>query len=248
MKKTSILATLLSLLVISSARADTIAQWTFETSQPGVVTLPAVPGAGVWLTNIIAEVGSGVASGWHSASATFSSPAGNGSGRSFSVNTWTTVGDLFQFAVSTTGYESISLSWEQTSSSTGPKLFNLDYSTDGLNFSTFAANYIVRTNATAVNNSGSGVDTDGSWTTSTTRSGYSYSYDLSSVTALDDEATVYFRLALSDLYNAAGNLIPSGGTDRVDNFTVTGTLIPEPSVMALSLLGGVALLGLRRRN
>jgi len=243
MKKFLSLSVLLGVVTLSTARADTIALWTFESSLP-----TGSPGAGVWLTNIAAEVGSGVASGFHTDAASYSNPSGNGSAESFSVNTWTTVGDLFQFAVSTVGYENVGLSWDQTSSGTGPKLFNLEYSTDGSSFSTFVANYIARTNAAATDNSGSGVDTSGFWSSGSSQTGYSYSYDLSSETSLNDASTVYFRLVLSDLTNAQGNTTPSSGTDRVDNFMVTASVVPEPSVLALLAVGGSVLLSLRRRK
>src|SRR5438552_17437540 len=69
-----------------------IADWTFESSLPA-----GSPGAGVWITNISAEIGSGTASGWHAGASTYTSPAGNGSAHSFSSSLWA-VGDLYQFA------------------------------------------------------------------------------------------------------------------------------------------------------
>ena len=108
--KLKYIITCLAAVLFSATAAlaqTTIAKWTFETSQPGVVTLPATPGAGVWITNIAAEVGSGIASSLHRGSATYSSPAGNGSAHSISSATWTNLGDCFQFAVSTVGYQSI---------------------------------------------------------------------------------------------------------------------------------------------
>ncbi|HCL91439.1 MAG TPA: VPLPA-CTERM sorting domain-containing protein, partial [Verrucomicrobia subdivision 3 bacterium] len=39
-----------------------------------------------------------------------------------------------------------------------------------------------------------------------------------------------------------------GGTGRIDNFTVTATMIPEPSALALVGLGVAGLVAFRRRN
>src|SRR4051794_2744650 len=84
--------TVLASALLASKSEAQIAKWTFETSAP-VVT----PGAGIWVTNVAAEIGTGIASGFHAGNAAYTSPAGNGSSHSFSANTWA-VGDIFQFA------------------------------------------------------------------------------------------------------------------------------------------------------
>ena len=97
-------AALASGLIISlSANAQTIAQWTFETS------LPATAGP------FSPEVGAGSASGSHAGAAVYSSPSGNGFSHSFSANTWA-VGDFWQFSASTATYSGIQLDWDQVSS------------------------------------------------------------------------------------------------------------------------------------
>ncbi len=208
----------------TSAQAQ-IAQWTFETSIPATAG-PFAP-----------EVGSGSASGLHAGAAAYSSPAGNGSAHSYSANTWA-VGDYWQFQTSTLGFSGIALSWDQASSSTGPVHFQLQYSTDGTTFNTFVADYLVLTNATSANNEGTGLAT-APWTTGGGRqSAYTYSYDLSGVTALNNQSSVYFRLVDDNAINAQGITVPASGTDRVDNFTVA---VPEPSSV---VLGGLGLLGL----
>lgn len=118
----------------SEGKADVIADWTFETSQPATAG-PFSP-----------EIGSGSASGSHSSGDYYySSPAGNGSLHSFSSSHWT-AGDYFQFSVSTVGFSQISVVFDQISSSTGPANFHFEYSTDGgVNFSTFADYTITHT-------------------------------------------------------------------------------------------------------
>src|SRR4051812_10664823 len=107
-------------LLDNSAHAATFttAAFTFETSGiPLNATNVTAPAIGP----LIAESGVGSAFGSHTATATvYSSPAGNGSARSFSSNNWV-VGDYYQFNVPTTLLQDIMISFDQTSSSTGPK-------------------------------------------------------------------------------------------------------------------------------
>jgi len=199
-----------------TAAPSTIAQWTFETSQPTTYGL------------FSPETGLGSASGYHAGTSTYSSPAGNGSAHSFSSNTWA-VGDYYQFKTSTTGFTGITVSWDQISSNTGPKDFSLLYSTDGINFSSAIPSYTVLANSTP-----------NTWSTATPISNSSYSFDFSGITALDNQSAVYFRLRDLDMISANGSTVAAGGTDRVDNFTVSAIAIPEPSTYAL--LAGVATL------
>src|SRR5262245_19793198 len=91
-----------------SAQAQILPRWTFETS------IPVTAGP------IAAEVGTGNASGLHAGAAVYSSPSGNGSLHSYSANVWA-VGDYWQFQSSSTGNSGLNLSWDQTSSATGPR-------------------------------------------------------------------------------------------------------------------------------
>jgi hypothetical protein len=185
----------------TQGKADTIADWTFEVSQPA--------NAGSYLP----EVGSGYAGGFHAGAAVYSSPNGNGSSHSFSSNAWA-VGDHYQFLVSTVGYENIHVSFDQTSSNTGPRDFRLAYSTDGSAF-TDRATYSVLANGSPY----------ASWSSITPHSEYSFSFDLSSITALDVAPYVYFQLIDNSTTSAGGGTVGSAGTDRVDNFMVSGTAV-----------------------
>jgi hypothetical protein len=209
------------LLETSSAQPPVvIANWTFETTQPA-----ASPGAGVWITNIAAEIGSGIASGFHSGASVYSTPAGNGSSHSFSSTLWA-VGDLYQFVVSTAGRSGVSIGWDQTSSGTGPGKFNLAYSTDGQNFTTILTDYSILPNASP----------NPVWNATTSSSLYSYFLDLSGNSALDNQPTLYFRLIDDSTTSANGGTVGTGGTDRVDNFLVE---VPEPR--GLLLIGALGL-------
>lgn len=205
------------LLAASTVSASVIATWTFETSQPGVVDLPASPGAGVWITNITAETGSGTAAGLHAAASTYSSPAGNASSHSFSSTAWG-VGDCYQFAVSTVGLTHIIVSFDSTSSGTGPANFNLAYSTDGVNFTVFGG----YTNGVISFSAGSAA------------TNVSHTFDLGTVAALNNAPLVYFRLVDSSTTSANGGTVASGGTSRVDNFSVSGSSGQAPQIAGVT--------------
>jgi hypothetical protein len=207
-----------ALLSASAAYATTIATWTFETSQPGVVDLPAQPGANVYITNITAEVGSGTASAKHAGLTLYSSPAGNGSSHSFSSTNWV-VGDFYQFAVSTVGAQNIKVTYDTTGSATGPRDFVLSYSTDGVNFTQFGGGY---TNGSA------------SFSAGTVNPIFSHTNDLSSVTAINNSSVVYFRLVDNSTVAANGGTVGGGGTSRVDNFSVTGSTGTPPLISGVN--------------
>jgi len=234
MKKIILLTAAFAAVSLVTAKADILADWTFETSQPGVLTLPASPGAGVAFPGFSPEIGSGTASGLHVGAATYSSPSGNGSFHSFSSTLWA-VGDYYQFEVNTLGYSGIKLSFDQTSSNTGPRGYDLDYSTDGVNFYNFTS-YTVLANASP----------NTPWNASTYNSAYTFSDDLSAVSALNNQSTVFFRLVDNSTVSASGGTVGTLGTDRVDNFVVSAAPVPEPATSALCVLGGLVCLVARR--
>ena len=196
---------------LAQAATTVIAQWTFESpNTPAAATVATYPNA------IAPAVGSGNAGGVHtSASTAWSTPVGNGSPASLSSNNWS-VGSYYQFSTSTAGFTGISVSWDQTGSGTGPRDFKLAYSTDGTNF-TDSYSYSLPSPAV-------------SWSSSSTSSSTKFSSDLSSVTALDNQANVYFRLIDTSTVSISGGTVGTGGTGRVDNFTVSGTGDPAPYV------------------
>lgn len=122
------------------------------------------------------------------------------------------------FSVNTVGLSEISISWAQRGTASGFTSRAFAYSSNGgTDFTEFA------------NDSGA----LGSWTTT--------AYDLSSVSALDDNASVVFRITLDGGTGSTGN-------NRFDNILVTAA-IPEPSTYATML--GLLTLGFvayRRRK
>jgi hypothetical protein len=214
---TGIAAALLTAL--SASAQTTLAKWTFESLTLSTANTNNPPNG--WCTNISADIGSGSLSSFHSRTATavYSTPAGNGSSKSLSANNYTnSPADFFQFTASTLGYGTITVSYDQVGSGTGPGNFNLQYSTDGVNFTTFT-NYTLPSTIT-------------SWSASAANSGSSFSFDLSSVTALNDQPLVYFRVADASTTSVNGGTVGTGGTGRMDNVAVLGT-IPGPAVIAV---------------
>lgn len=225
MKKTTLLSILLATAGVASA--DTLAKWTFESSIPTTAG-PLAP-----------EVGAGSGLGYHaSASTVYSNPVGNGSAESYSSSFWA-IGDYYQFSVSSLGYQGLGISFDQVSSSTGPGQFYVAYSTDGSTYTQFGSVYTVLANSAP-----------NAWSSSLAITSTSYSFDLSAITALDNSASIYFRLVDASTVSAGGATVATGGTSRLDNFTVTAAPVPEPSAMAI--FGGFGMLALvmaaRRRN
>lgn len=89
------------------------------------------------------------------------------------------------------------------------------------------------------------------WSASGSQNGaFSFSQDLSSLTALNNQASVYFRLVMTDTAPAggSGSTFSSNGTDRVDNVLVTASPVPLPAGLWLLGSGLLGLAGLRRRQ
>jgi hypothetical protein len=232
MKKFLALAALAAASTVPSFAA-TITQWTFETTSAGIA------GTSNHIDNISADIGTGIASGVHaSASTVWSSPAGNSSSHSFSSTFWAS-GDYYQFQTSTLGFTGIAVLYDQTGSATGPRDFTLSYSLDGSSFTTVGSTYSVLQNGLAPNPA---------WGATTGSSAYTFGYDLSSITVLDNASTVYFRVTDMSTTAINGGTVGTGGTDRIDNFIVQTAPIPEPSTVAIGILGGLTGLVIWKRR
>ncbi|MEM6334120.1 MAG: PEP-CTERM sorting domain-containing protein [Planctomycetota bacterium] len=129
-------------------------------------------------------------------------------------------GMSIDLTVSTDNFEDIIVSWAQRGTSTGFDSRAFSYSIDG------GTNFVL-----VGTDSGS---LGSSWATET--------YDLSAVTAVDDQSSVIFRITLD-----GGSTTSSSGNNRFDNITIEGTVIPEPASLAL-LAAGLGVAGLRRRS
>jgi hypothetical protein len=193
---------------------NSLAIWTFETSKPTTAG-PHTTEEGIMGGMSYASTNTGGA---------ITNPSGvGGSSESFAAAGWN-VGEYFQFSAPTLGYADISLRFDQTSSTSGPKSFDVLYGTDGINFQTFG-NYTV----------GGGNNYS------------SHTFNMSMIDELDDVERVYFRLSLNS--NAAAGstgTVQGSGTSRIDLVSIrAATVIPEPSV---ALMSGIALLSFFKRR
>jgi hypothetical protein len=141
-------------------------------------------------------------------------------GNAVSQNNWNNAGSpaYFQFTLDATGYTDLIVSFWEQKSSTGPSPVDFLYSDDGgSSFTSFAS------------------------LTASNAPGNLHSVDLTSVTALNGQSDLVFRIR-------AGNASSASGTFRIDNLKVDATIIPEPSTMMLVGAGLVGVWMLRRRS
>jgi hypothetical protein len=220
-------------LAASSATAAVITQWTFE---PGTAGNPPAA-TGTSITGISAATGTGTASGQHASAATvWDNPSGNGSVESMSSNNWA-VNDYYQFQTSTTGSSLIGLSIDHTSSNTGPRDFKIQYSTTGVGtFIDTGVNYSVLPNAAP----------NPLWSNTVPAPVHTYKFNLSGISALNNQANLFLRLVNTTTVSANGQTVATGGTSRVDNVTVLNN-VPEPAAILLATLAGVILVSVRRQ-
>jgi MYXO-CTERM domain-containing protein len=204
----------------SAASADVIAGWSIPTAVTATTAATYSYGA----ANLGALVSGSMLSGTHSSASTaWTSPAGNGSTYALSSNAWN-VGDYYQISLATTGYSSVSVAWEQTRSFTGPAGFEAVLSVDG--GSTFSSLGAYTVNQVSWNA-----------TTPVTTSSFG-----SVASAADNQASVIIRFKV-----VTAGTSTTTGTNRIDNISVTGTVVPVPSPGAVALVGLAGLVARRRR-
>jgi MYXO-CTERM domain-containing protein len=126
---------------------------------------------------------------------------------------------VFKFSMA--GFSNLSVSYATQRSSTGFTSQVLEYSVDGVNWSSIGANTSIQSSFSALSNP-PGVATV-----------------FSGISGLDGAAVAYVRMTLTGATNASGN-------NRFDNFVFSADNVPAPGAMAL--LGVAGLLGARRRR
>jgi hypothetical protein len=204
----------------SAASADVIAGWTMPTAVTATTAATYSYGA----ANLGALVSGSMLSGTHSSALTaWSSPAGNGSTYALSSNAWN-VGDYYQISLATTGYSSVSVAWEQTRSGTGPAGFEAVLSVDGGSTFSSLGSYTVN---------------QVSWSATVPVTTSSFA---SLASAADNQASVIIRFQV-----VTAGTSTTTGTNRIDNISVNGAVLPVPSPGAVALVGLAGLVARRRR-
>jgi endonuclease G len=189
---------------------ETLALWTFESLSNTVTGSsfgPVSPEQGV-------QQLSASASSFHAATNTsYSLPAGNGSAKALSASRWAT-NDYYQFKVDTVGYRNLKVKFDQTSSGTGPALFQISYSTDAASFTVFTNYDVPKTNNTPV-----------TWFSGTSNAASTVTVDLSSISNLDGQTQVTVRLHPRSNQSMTNGTVQSIGTSRIDNVTIEATTV-----------------------
>jgi hypothetical protein len=151
---------------------------------------------------------------------------------SFSSNNWS-VGDYYEFQTSTTGFfaaDNLGIIFDQTGSSTGPRDFKFQYSTDGSTFTDYPSG-----NYSLLNISWSSVAPVVDTTT--------FEFDISDIPALQNAPSVYFRLVNTSTTSISGGTVASTGTGRVDNFHLVEDFVapPPPPPPELAIAGDLVM-------
>jgi hypothetical protein len=225
MTLTTRISAVAAVALCAAAQADVIAGWTFQNS--------AFISSTVGSQNFTyPQTGTDTAfTGYHADARTkWYNNVGNGSSSAVNSDYWT-IGDYYQASLATTGYNDISLKFDMTRSASGPQNFKVDISTNGgTSWSTIGTVAVIQ-NAAAPTGAGS-------WTSSAYNAAYTTT--ISGITSAADQATLLIRWIST---SAASS---TGGTARIDNVQIQGTLVPAPGAAALVGLAG--LIARRRRG
>ena len=201
----------------SSEGLTSLASWTFETSLPS--------NSGPYAPEIGVQTATAEARCVHVSSSTaYAANQGNGSAKSFWANTWA-VGDYYEFRISTVGLTGIQLSFDQTSSSGGPRDFKISYSINGGGTFSDLITYTVPVS-------------DGAaivWYPTPVNPASSLSFDLSSFGALNNQSSLILRLVCASSTTLTGGSLSSSGSSRVDNVLVSASATDTtPPVISLN--------------
>ena len=186
-----------------------IAKWNYEAL--GTLSTSGTVYNGPAATVGVNASGSSMKGNHASAASQWINSGGNGSLTSLSGNNWA-IGDYYQFQTSTYGFSAVYVSVDQTGSNTGPRDFQFSYSLDGTNFTNVGSVY-------ALSNSNG-------WNSTLYKPEHTRSFDLSSISGIAGQPIVYFRVTNTSTVSISNSIVGTGGTSRIDNFAVSGTLCP----------------------
>ncbi len=236
MKMSVLVAAGLAAGVVASSSADVVAYWNFNqglsSGSPSAQVLSANVGSGTMTTNwaaanFLAFTPAG-ASAHNGLNALNGDPDGNDIGLqngtvSSDGSTVLNAGRYVQFQINMANYQDLVLTMAARRTATGMATTTVEYSTDGSNFTVAGVFAPFNTSAYAL-----------------------ATFDLSSISAIEFQSSVYIRLVLSNpVPNSSGNL-SSGGNNRIDNVQFNATFVPTPGAAVLAGLGALA--AVRRRR
>lgn len=220
-KQVFIAAAALAAMGVGSANAALISYYNFNALS---IATASAPGSGGVPTSISANSGSGTLSlsGWSGlvddfGGSTINALNSDAAEESLSLVSNAGNGSFVQLQFSTAGLEDIIVTFATRGTSTGYNSGLYSYSTDGTNFTQAG----VPSTAT--------ISTTFALATA----------DLSSISAIDDQSSVFVRYTLAGASSVSGN-------NRIDNLQINGTVIPEPASLGLIGVGALALLRRRR--
>ena len=221
MALTTRLSAVAAVALCAAAHADIIAGWTFQNaafvSTVGATFTYPQTGTSTAFTGVHANA----ATNWYN-------NTGNGSSAAVNSDRWA-IGDYYQASLSTTGYTDISLNFDMTRSASGPANFKIDISTNGGSSWSTIGTLAVLQNGAAPN---------ASWTSASYSAAYTTT--ITGITAAANQASLLIR------WIATSAATSTGGTARIDNVQIQGTLVPAPGAAALVGLAG--LIARRRRG
>ncbi len=245
--KGNLLSMVALLACLSGARADTLAQWNFNSPTPD---------ADVSTGSIVPAVGSGVATLAGGTTASFATGSTNDPAAADN-SAWNTASYPaqgtnnktagVQFDVSTLGYENIVIRWDQRVSGTASKYYRLQYAADGATFVDYpgaialsvASSFEAQTNDLAAmpgaNNNPAFAFRIVSEFESTALGGGTEGYVTTSATAYGSSGTARF-----DMVTVSGKAIPGANTPPAISSVSNQTLRVEHSTGPLPLLVGDA--------
>jgi len=228
---------------ITAANAVLVAEWNFDGTYADAFWGAGSSFTGTSFGNYLAEVGAGTMFGIRTntqTNVTWTRPAGNGTRTSASGIGLSANDTYWEFNVSTINLKDLLISYDQVSSNTGPRNWKLQYKVGAGSYVDVASYNI------GYNSAGATL----SWASSAVRTESQLNFNLSSIAALNNKASVFLRVLIAGTqqYNpTATAAFGTAGSTRIDSIKINATAVPEPESV-LILAAGAAIAATRKRS